>query len=666
MTVASRRALARLGAGIGAVVAVVATAAPAWAASGRIDGYTIDGSTLRISFSAVGLAPGETIDLGSVVTTVGGESLDSKASPATTTNTPERSTMLTIDLSGSMATPLPGGGTRISAAKQAAQAYLDGVPKDVKVGLVTFSNAPSVVIRPTTDHAAVSAAVAKLTFVQGGSTALYAGVIEANKTLGTTGLRNQLLLSDGANEDPGGPTLQDAVKSTVTTRTTVDAVSVGADSTGKSQLDAISAAGKGVTVTAASADALTAYFKAAAETQANQIVVDVAVPAAFAGTSKNVVVTAKAGGETITGATVAQFPSGGGASPSQSTDYGPIPVPAPEPGITAQPWFLPLAIGLLGVGLFVVLAFAFLATDRNNMQTGRVSRRLSRYSLSSRDTKASAPATSGALGQSAVARSAAEFAGRVAQRTDVDTGLALKLDAAGLPLKPGEWMIIHIGIAVLAALVTALLTGFGWLAVVLVFIVGLIGPWLYLSIKQDRRKTEFGEQLPETLQLMAGSLAAGYSLPQAIDTVVRESEGPMAAELNRALVEARLGVPVEDALEATAIRMGSVDFQWVVMALRIQREVGGNLAEVLTNVATTMRERARLRRQVSVLSAEGRLSAIILGALPVVFVIYLALVRPEYLGLLITTPLGILMIVVGLALLIGGAFWLRSVVKVEV
>ena len=175
-------------------------------------------------------------------------------------------------------------------------------------------------------------------------------------------------------------------------------------------------------------------------------------------------------------------------------------------------------------------------------------------------------------------------------------------------------------------------------------------------------------QLPDTLQLLAGSLAAGYSLPQAVDTVVRESDGPMAVELNRALVEARLGVPIEDALETVARRMNSVDFAWVVMAIRIQREVGGNLAEVLTNVAATMRERERLRRQVEVLSAEGRLSADRSSArCRVLFV-----VLPDPRAPRVRRPAHhdaaghrhdrrrrVLLIV-------GGAFWLRKVVKVEV
>ena len=121
------------------------------------------------------------------------------------------------------------------------------------------------------------------------------------------------------------------------------------------------------------------------------------------------------------------------------------------------------------------------------------------------------------------------------------------------------------------------------------------------------------------LTLVAGSLTAGYSLAQAFDAAVREGNQPMAAELSRALVESRLGIDLEDALEQVAVRMDSRDFAWLVMSIRIQREVGGNLSRVLATVAETLRDRERIRRQVQVLSAEGRLSAAILGALPVVF-----------------------------------------------
>ena len=127
---------------------------------------------------------------------------------------------------------------------------------------------------------------------------------------------------------------------------------------------------------------------------------------------------------------------------------------------------------------------------------------------------------------------------------------------------------------------------------------GVVGPWLYLKFRHSRRLSRFNGQLAETLGLMAGGLQAGLSLPQAVDSVVREGNEPMAGELRRALVEQRLGVDITDALEGVGQRMDSEDFDWIVMAIRIQREVGGNLAEILHTVADTLREREYLRRQV--------------------------------------------------------------------
>ena len=128
---------------------------------------------------------------------------------------------------------------------------------------------------------------------------------------------------------------------------------------------------------------------------------------------------------------------------------------------------------------------------------------------------------------------------------------------------------------------------------------------------------------------MSGSLAAGLSLTQSVDTIVREGSEPVASEFKRVLVETRLGVPLEIALEGVAERFESKDFDWVVMAINIQRQVGGNLAELLDTVAATMREREYLRRQVASLSAEGRLSAWVLSVLPPGFLLYLLLAQPR-------------------------------------
>jgi len=241
-----------------------------------------------------------------------------------------------------------------------------------------------------------------------------------------------------------------------------------------------------------------------------------------------------------------------------------------------------------------------------------------------------------------------------------------RLEAAGIPMRTPEWLIIQILAAVGLSLLFLLLSGGAPVAAAVGLLLGLGLPWLLLKLRQGRRESAFLAQLPDTLQMLAGSMQAGYSLPQAIDTVVREGQPPVSAEFNRALVESRLGMPVEDALEGIGRRMASQDFSWVVMAVRIQRDVGGNLAELLLMVAETLRERERLRRQVRVLSAEGRLSGWILGALPILFFVYLAVANPAYLAPMWSTSFGIGLIVLALVLLGVGTFWLTRVVKVQV
>jgi tight adherence protein B len=172
--------------------------------------------------------------------------------------------------------------------------------------------------------------------------------------------------------------------------------------------------------------------------------------------------------------------------------------------------------------------------------------------------------------------------------------------------------------------------------------------------------------LADTLQLMSGSLSAGLSLPQSIDTIVREGGEPIRTEFRRVVVESRLGVALEDSLDGVATRMESRDFGWVVMAIKIQREVGGNLAELLLTVAATLREREYLRRQVHALSAEGRLSCYVLGGLPPAFLAYLALSKPAYVHPMFTTPVGWLL-VAGMVILLGvGILWMSKVSKVDV
>jgi tight adherence protein B len=165
---------------------------------------------------------------------------------------------------------------------------------------------------------------------------------------------------------------------------------------------------------------------------------------------------------------------------------------------------------------------------------------------------------------------------------------------------------------------------------------------------------------------MAGSLQAGLSLTQGMDTIVREGAEPVAGEFRRALVEARLGIQIEDGLEGIAARMQSDDFRWTVMAIRIQREVGGNLSELLLSVAATLRERDYLRRQVKSLSAEGRFSAYILLALPPGIMLYEFVTNPSYIHPLVSTPIGFLMLGAMAAMMGIGGFMMKRMIKLEV
>jgi len=252
------------------------------------------------------------------------------------------------------------------------------------------------------------------------------------------------------------------------------------------------------------------------------------------------------------------------------------------------------------------------------------------------------------------------------QSINSEKGLAERLDLAGSERRPAEWVLLGVGGSALIAAALTLATGNLLIGVLGGALMGWLGMHAILSIRIGRRRNAFSEQLPDVLQLIAGSLQSGFSLPQAVDAVVREGSQPAAEEFSRALAEARIGADLEDALNRVADRMDSTDLRWTVMAIRIQREVGGNLAEVLRTTVGTMRERAYLRRQVSALSAEGRLSAYVLIALPILIGGWFFYSDPSYMRPLYTTLIGLVMLVGCVALVVVGAFWMRKLIKIEV
>jgi tight adherence protein B len=243
--------------------------------------------------------------------------------------------------------------------------------------------------------------------------------------------------------------------------------------------------------------------------------------------------------------------------------------------------------------------------------------------------------------------------------------MAAELVRAGWRIQPHEWTLIR----GLACLTTT--TGL-WIVSANLFVsllVGLLAPLVISRVllggSRSRRLNAFADQLPDALAMIAGSLRAGFTVSQSLDRLAQQDTEPLGSEMARALAQTRIGVSIEDALDQVADRMECPDLHWVVMTIRIQREVGGNLAEVIETTMETMRERSRLRRHVRALSAEGRLSAYVLIALPILLCGGMLIFNPGYLAPLFNTPLGLgLLVAAGFAMVVGW-LWISHMIKID-
>lgn len=260
---------------------------------------------------------------------------------------------------------------------------------------------------------------------------------------------------------------------------------------------------------------------------------------------------------------------------------------------------------------------------------------------------------------------AVDFTGEMAEKRGFLESIEVSLERASLPLRAAEAMFFVVTASILLGVVATALTG----SLLIGFVVlgfGLMTPKAVLDTKVRRRQKKFVALLPDMLTLLAGTLKAGYSITQAFEAVSKEVEEPMGKELRRVVTEHRLGRTLEDALDSTAERMGSDDFAWTVMAIKIQREVGGNLAELLLTVSDTMTQRERLRRDVNSLTAEGRVSAFILGLLPPGLGVVMFVMNREYIASLFTPGLGYFMIGAAVVAMIIGFVWMKKIITIEV
>jgi tight adherence protein B len=325
-------------------------------------------------------------------------------------------------------------------------------------------------------------------------------------------------------------------------------------------------------------------------------------------------------------------------------------------GSSASRLLIALLIGLAIAAFVVSLAVIF------GKRQARLERRLAGYEVAEFASRPSHGASVGTEGS--VVQHAVDLAEKVGQRTGLLEKTELLLQQADLPLRPAELLLYVPVFAVMALVVGALLFD-PVMALVIAAVVAVL-PFGYVVRKRDSRLKEFERQLPDTLSLLSGAMRAGFSFMQGLETVADESSGAMRRELQRVFTEARLGRPLEEALEETAVRMKSDDLAWAVMAIRIQREVGGNLAALLDTVADTMTKRERLRREIRTLTAEGRFSGIIVSLFPAAFGGFLFLTNRTYFNALFSETIGIIAVGGAVVMTTVGWFWIRKIMRIEV
>jgi tight adherence protein B len=630
---------ARALASIVAALFVIAPTAPAASQlQVRIREAALDpDGRVRLIASVAGTREGQVLDKRNFKVTEEGDGvesfsveslLESKVQPV--------AVALVMDVSGSTK------GRPLADAKSAATALLGSLPSGIQTSLIAFGTSASTIVDFTGDRNLLVQSVQGL--VADGDTALYDAVALAASSLEKIqGQRNMIVFSDGADTHSLN-TLDGAIEAAKAAKIQIASIALVSSEFDPAPLERLSAETGGSSIQANKSGELGAAFDQASREIRSQYVLTYTGQRS-APKELDLKVTLAVDGSEASDSIVALNPR--------------IDAPQSEPALQAATGpitskvFMYLGVVASFGALLLLFLILFQRTGGN-----RALRAL-------RGETASKPQNKKEMELSSLTQRAVDMVEQLPKPKGYEDKLHAKIERAGWAIRSGEFLTLQAATAVVGAVF-----GFGlfshWFLGILLTILGAALPRVILARRIQKRANAFLAQLPETLQLLAASLQAGYGLLQAVDTVVKESEPPTSTEFARVLTEARLGMSLEDALEGMADRLGSEDFRWVVLAINIQRQVGGNLAVVLQTVADTLREREQLRRQVKTLSAEGRLSALILTVLPFLLVVYLRAVNPSYLELLTGTGIGKFMLFGVLMFMTIGILWMKKIIRIKV
>jgi tight adherence protein B len=249
--------------------------------------------------------------------------------------------------------------------------------------------------------------------------------------------------------------------------------------------------------------------------------------------------------------------------------------------------------------------------------------------------------------------------------TDAGSWLASLIEQSGVPTSPGSIVIISVGLSALLGL-TAIVGVRRWEAALAAAIVGLLMPIGFLRFKRTQRMKKFEEHFPEALDLLSRAIRAGHAFQTAMGMIAEEMGPPVGVEFKKSFEQQNYGLPLRDALNQLSERVPLMDVRFFVTAVSIQRETGGNLAEILDNLANVVRERFKILRQVRTHTAHGRFTGYVLLALPAALAVALSFISPEHIRALFTTRMGQTMLIGAIVMQTIGFFWIKRVIKIEV
>ncbi len=240
-----------------------------------------------------------------------------------------------------------------------------------------------------------------------------------------------------------------------------------------------------------------------------------------------------------------------------------------------------------------------------------------------------------------------------------------RLHQAGIPLLGSEFIVMVLLASAAIFIAVYMVTLEQRIALIFALLLPLI-TWTFLLVLIRKRRAAFTEQLSDCLTTVANALRAGYSFQQAVDVVAKEMEPPISVEFNRVSNDVSMGINLDDALEQMAKRVESSDFDLVVTAVLIQREIGGNLAQVLDSISDTIIERIRMKREIQALTAQGRLSAVVLLLLPFFVGAFMYIFNHDQFILLLEEPSGQIALAVSLVLEVIGIFIIKKIIDIDV